>query len=403
MSNIKILYNGQWLQLFNKKVLDKDLWLDISNKSKLFIDNQWFYVKNPDDLIVCGLLQENFGQNLQVENLYQVKEIQKITDISVGKNHCIFLKDKKLYGFGNNDFGQLNKSSGLYKTPTIIDESRSYNYLSCGQNLSLVVSDGNLYGCGDNQYNQIYSEMILNYSYFKQITYVSKIKKCSCFRNHIMAITEDNELITRGKTIQSEISPGAMFGIGQFDANTTINFTKIQSGHQLFNPSGWQQVCCGDNFTIGINEGRLFGWGINDFGQLGDTTISYYDMPKLLDERNDWIKISCGEGFFCAIRSNGELYTCGKGSNGQIGNGLQNAINDSLYFVGDGFTHVSCGYNHVLAKKQYLLYGWGQNKNKQLINIEQQNVLTCTEIDKYNFFRMFGCGDEISVVLREIN
>lgn len=111
-----------------------------------------------------GSLNENkenlvSPQKLNISN----KNINgKIIDISTGKYHSLFLTDKgKVYGVGNNKFGQLglNPKTNDFSNELVeieFDEDVFISKIVCGDNHSLfLTNDGRLYGNGDNTQGQI--------------------------------------------------------------------------------------------------------------------------------------------------------------------------------------------------------------------------------------------------------
>ena len=82
--------------------------------------------------------------------------------IASGDNHCLALtKGGQLYGWGDNQFGQLGIGPSVGKTvmvPTPVDclTSLPLRFISCGAHHSLVVShSGAVYAWGKNNKGQL--------------------------------------------------------------------------------------------------------------------------------------------------------------------------------------------------------------------------------------------------------
>lgn len=85
--------------------------------------------------------------------------------------------------------------------------------------------------------------------------------------------------------------------------------------------NSYSQVLSLGDYHSGViaQDGSLYMWGVNDFGQIGDgTTKNRYKPTKILDHV---IAVSLGGGHSGAITQNGSLYMWGANWIGQIGDG----------------------------------------------------------------------------------
>lgn len=132
------------------------------------------------------------------------------------------------------------------------------------------------------------------------------------------------------------------------------------------------------------NDGTVWCWGHNGYGQLGNnsTTEPPYPVQVLGGEQGgqyltNVIKISLGAFYSCALTSDGSVYCWGDNLWGQLGNG--NKPNDSLVPVkvkgigGSGYlsgmTDIEAGGGTVCALNGTgYSYCWGDNAYKQLFN-----------------------------------
>lgn len=144
------------------------------------------------------------------------------------------------------------------------------------------------------------------------------------------------------------------------------------------------------------NAGNVFTFGCGSRGQLGHSMLEDEDEPKLV-EALAGIKIkqiSAGGWHSCAVSYDGDLYTWGWNSNGQMGLKNQNVmatptvidINSNLSSV-ENVVKVACGSKHtVILLDNGKVYGMGWNKYHQLtdLNIEEENVLNPVLIYDFN-------------------
>src|SRR5690348_99328 len=67
--------------------------------------------------------------------------------------------------------------------------------------------------------------------------------------------------------------------------------------------TGWTSVSTGNDHTCGIRGGRVYCWGANSEGQLGDGTTDPHPIPQpIASGATDWKSVSAGSSFTCAIR-----------------------------------------------------------------------------------------------------
>jgi alpha-tubulin suppressor-like RCC1 family protein len=91
--------------------------------------------------------------------------------------------------------------------------------------------------------------------------------------------------------------------------------------------------------------------GSNIHGTLGSNpAINCSFVPTLAEGLADVTKIDCGLFHMCAI-ANGDLYSWGKGIDGQLGHGNTKNISKALKVEGfdGGVEEVSCGAIHTLV------------------------------------------------------
>eukprot|EP01029_Cantina_marsupialis_P006489 TRINITY_DN170_c5_g1_i1.p1 TRINITY_DN170_c5_g1~~TRINITY_DN170_c5_g1_i1.p1 ORF type:complete len:954 (-),score=327.97 TRINITY_DN170_c5_g1_i1:253-3114(-) len=124
-------------------------------------------------------------------------------------------------------------------------------------------------------------------------------------------------------------------------------------------------------------EGIVFSFGPNNNGQLGVHNIANYDAPQCVKHLKDIfiISVACGEQHSCAIAANGDLYTWGRGAEGQLGRGMSEVIIPTPTCVPSFFRmkvkKVDCGPNFTIALVEdenqiASVYSWGEGQSGQL-------------------------------------
>ncbi|XP_072351450.1 probable E3 ubiquitin-protein ligase HERC4 isoform X2 [Scyliorhinus torazame] len=143
------------------------------------------------------------------------------------------------------------------------------------------------------------------------------------------------------------------------------------------------QITAGGEHSFALSlSGAVFGWGRNDRGQLGlkDTEDRHKPNYVKLLECKKTIHISCGEEHTAVLTKDGLVYTFGAGSYGQLGhNSTKDEIKPRLvgYLFGKRVSQIACGSDHTLVfvASSGEIYSFGRGENGQLGNRETSDQL----------------------------
>lgn len=121
--------------------------------------------------------------------------------------------------------------------------------------------------------------------------------------------------------------------------------------------------------------GRLYCWGENTWGNLGDNTTVDKNVPTQVRDTagtgswSDWTKFSVGTDNTCAIRSNGRLYCWGDNTTGELGNGTRTQTSRPVEVSG-GFSdwvYIAGEHQHNCGiRNSNRAYCWGANGSGQV-------------------------------------
>ena len=155
---------------------------------------------------------------------------------------------------------------------------------------------------------------------------------------------------------------------GRIGDNTTANKSSPVSVVGGF--TDWIQVSAGSESTFGLRaNGTAWAWGRNNFGQLGDNTVTNRSSPvSVVGGYTDWVQVSGGYQHSLGVRANGTAWAWGSGANGRLGDNTTVSRSSPVSVVG-GFTdwiQLSAGWRHSLGVRAngtawawgYNLYGW---------------------------------------------
>ena len=180
--------------------------------------------------------------------------------------------------------------------------------------------------------------------------------------NHSLAIDGNGNLWAWGRN-----------NFGQLGNNDTSGADQTSPVHIMVGKK-FIAVSAGYNYSFAIDEdGKLYAWGYNAYGQLGDGTTDTRYAPVPIKPELKFITVSTARKnsvnvHTLAIDEDGKLYAWGDNSQGQLGRGNTDSVNIPLW-VQQAYTYkaVSAGGEHSLAiDTAGKLYAWGGNSYGQL-------------------------------------
>ncbi len=116
------------------------------------------------------------------------------------------------------------------------------------------------------------------------------------------------------------------------------------------------------------HERKVFTCGRNNFGQLGQGNRTDLIAPKQLWGVENVKQISAGENFGAALTTSGQVYTWGNNEYGQLGCEPSYFKETPMRVEGvENIKAISCGGTHMLAMGfDGTIYSWGDNRYGQL-------------------------------------
>ena len=154
---------------------------------------------------------------------------------------------------------------------------------------------------------------------------------------------------------------------GQQGDNENLPATNMISSPKQVPGTTWDGGAVGIFFKMGTKtDGTLWSWGSNvTYGMLGHSNLTEYSSPNQVGSNTNWsgdkTKLSAANHVL-AIKTDGTLWGWGRNNAGQLG--TQNTTNYSSprQVPGTNWSSVSCGYwNSLATKTDGTLWSWGAN------------------------------------------
>ena len=291
--------------------------------------------------------------------------------VASGLDFCIVMaRDGEVYGWGANNLGQLGDSTREFRNGAVkLQSNARFVDICCGYYHCLALTrEGLVFSWGSNEQGQLGIASPVPYSLVPMmIKNIVRCIKIAAGPVHSLALSEDGKIFSWGGNESGQLGNNCL------DPSSVPIL--VDGPHYL----RFTDVSAGGiadaHFNIKshsaavTNDGHLFTWGNNGKGQLGSGRDSS-SFPIAVNI-NDISSVSCGGFFSAAISFKGDLFLWGANESGQLGNGsVYPSFLPILIFDAPfklQFIDVAAGDQHVLAlHSNGLLFSWGDNLSGQL-------------------------------------
>uniref|UniRef100_A0A8C4JDQ7 HECT-type E3 ubiquitin transferase n=1 Tax=Dromaius novaehollandiae TaxID=8790 RepID=A0A8C4JDQ7_DRONO len=222
------------------------------------------------------------------------------------------------------------------------------------------------------------------------------VKEVACGGNHSIFLLEDGEVYTCGLNTKGQL--------GHESEGSKPEQIGALAGQHIVH------VACGESHSVALSDqGQLFSWGAGSDGQLGLTTIEdAVTVPRLIKKLNQQtiLQVSCGNWHCLALAADGQFFTWGQNSYGQLGLGKECPSQASPQRVksldGIPLAQVAAGGAHSFALSlSGAVFGWGKNSSGQLgLSDERDRESPChVKLLRSQKVVYISCGEEHTAVL----
>lgn len=300
------------------------------------------------------------GDGTTTPSLYPVKANDggKWKMLGCGRDHSAGIRtDGSLWTWGGNDQGTLGDSTTVSSyVPKKLNIPGTWTSVATGFSHTLALkSDGTMWAWGTNTYGQLGDSSKTNRLFPVQIGKDNDWAMIAAGNFHSMALKKNGTLWTWGRNSNGELGNG-----------TTDEVLKpAQTG-----TAKWVDISAGDYHNMGIQEdSTLWGWGRNSWGQAGvGNTNTRILQPQRVGAKKDWKSANAGASYSHAVDHQNKLFGWGYNGYGAIGNGTKTHESSPVRVDTNAeYRFIKCGFGeHFLGiKTDGSFWAWGRNQQGQ--------------------------------------
>jgi alpha-tubulin suppressor-like RCC1 family protein len=317
------------------------------------------------------------------------------TRVSVGPHHACAVADGAAYCWGNNTLGRLGdgtmtsrlapaKVGGALAGKVVTD-------ISAGASGTCAVADSRAYCWGDGGLGQL----------------GDGLGQWSLVPVAVRGALEDTDVtsIATGSATSCAVVEGAAYcwgwnAAGQLGDDTRVNrmMPVAVSTEGVLGGLVVTQVAVAERHSCALAAARVFCWGENVYGRLGDGTVASSDVPVAVDTSGvlagrEVTAVTLGSRYGCAL-AGGRPFCWGANSSGERGDGA--ATGDRLApvavtAISGTVTDFTAGGFHACAVVSGVASCWGSGSAGRLGDGTTSGSLTARAVDTSDALALAEC------------
>ncbi|XP_035730999.1 RCC1 and BTB domain-containing protein 1-like isoform X1 [Vespa mandarinia] len=311
---------------------------------------------------IFSLLESKFIASIQMVVVYG----------NLGNEALIVTKDDMVYGLGCNITGCLGTGdahSTLHpkKVEALCEKGIKTFAYGSGPHVLALTDKGEVYSWGHNGFCELgngSSNHGLTPTPVGMPLSEKVVIDIACGSHHSLALTDEGEVYAWGQNNCGQVGSGISSNQGApRKINSSLTGKKVVS------------ITCGQTYSMAVtNNGEIYGWGHNGVGQLGNGTYTNQLNPCKVTGLIGIVieKVACGYAHTLALSDEGVLYVWGSNSYGQLG--LGNKTNAcvpmklSVPEMGRVSDIAALHYNHISVAigEGHKVFMWGQCRGQSI-------------------------------------
>ncbi|ETR70825.1 MAG: hypothetical protein OMM_08528, partial [Candidatus Magnetoglobus multicellularis str. Araruama] len=361
--------------------------------------------------------QLGIGNTTAQNHPVKVHSISNIVKLAAGFDHSMALdQDGSVYAWGFNHLGQSGTANPSYylTSPVQVSDIENGCDIECGSYHSFAqLNDGLVMGWGSNWNNQVNDSQALHLISPKPVHSITGIVDMSAFGDFSnIVLTQQGTILTWENSghlpVFKEVMPNSedIVDISSNDEKTCVVLNdgnvwcwgkNIDGLDTLFSseplhisgltnmkaivisPSTIQNIYhpVTSSQTVLKNDGTVWKWGVNEYGQLGNGTTENSSLPVQVKNLGNVISVSATYFHGLAVKSDGTVWSWGYNYDGQLGDGsmADRSVPEQIPYL-DNVIQVAAGPNKSYAlTREGTVFFWGKDDFRTSMTPERMDDL----------------------------
>ncbi|KAJ8350346.1 hypothetical protein SKAU_G00254760 [Synaphobranchus kaupii] len=327
-----------------------------------------------------------------------IASIRQACIFGTSANEAIYIThDDEVFVFGlncSNCLGTGDNQSTIKPRKLDILSGKKVVSLSYGSgpHILLATEEGELFAWGHNGYSQLgngstnqgVSPVVISANLLNK-----KVVGVACGSHHSMVMTYEGEVYAWGYN-----------NCGQVGSGSTANQPAPRKVSNCLQNKVVVSIACGQTSSMAVvDNGEVYGWGYNGNGQLGLGNNGNQLTPCRLAALQGFCVLQIASGYHSlALTDEGLLYAWGANTYGQLGTGNKSNQLSPVHIMAEKESRIveiaACHSTHTSAAKTQSgqVYMWGQCRGQSIV-LPHLTHFICTD-------DVFACFATPSVMWR---
>ncbi|ESQ28613.1 hypothetical protein EUTSA_v10018066mg [Eutrema salsugineum] len=362
-----------------------------------------------------GLLEGSKNQNDALSpQLLESATMFDVQSISLGAKHAALVtRQGEVFCWGNGNSGKLGLKVNIdIDHPKRVEslEGVAVGSVACSDHQTCAVTEsGELYLWGiDGGTIGESGRQFLTRKISDLFSGYLSVSSVACGAWHTAIVTSSGQLFTYGSGTFGVLGHGSLENVTKPKEVESLKRMKVISvSCGPWHTAAIVETAIDRKYYNAKSSGKLFTWGDGDKGRLGHTDSKRKLLPTCVSELadHDFIKVSCGWTLTVALSVRGTVYTMGSSIHGQLG--CPRAKDKSINVVLGNLTRqfvkeIASGSHHVAVLTSFgNVYTWGKGVNGQLGlgDVRDRNLPVLVESLGDRLVESIACGLNLTAAI----